>query len=166
MLEILTYPHDILRNRAEPVKEVTDDIRQFIDDMAETMYAAPGVGLAANQVGVAKRIVVIDVEYPDDKPNLMVFVNPVIVEKNGAVTWEEGCLSFPEIHEDVDRAETVKVRALGRDGKPFELDADGLLSIAIQHELDHLEGVLLIDHVSFLKKRIINRQMQKAKRTG
>ena len=164
LLEILYHPDPILGCSAEPITEISDELRTLAADMAETMYAAPGVGLAANQVGILKQIVVIDTEYPDNKPNLIVLVNPEIIEKAGTITWEEGCLSFPDIHEDVVRSDRVTVRALNRDGIQFQIEAEGLLAVAMQHEIDHLDGVLLIDHVSFLKKRIISRQLQKSKR--
>ncbi|MDJ0766750.1 MAG: peptide deformylase [Myxococcota bacterium] len=166
MLDILTYPDERLRQRAEPVVEVTDAIRHLVDEMAATMYGAPGIGLAANQVGVLKRIAVIDVDYPDGEPNLLVLINPEITDRQGQITWEEGCLSFPDVREDVSRADKVTVNALDRNGKPFELIAEGLLAVAIQHELDHLDGVLLIDQVSFLKRQMIHRQLVKNKRAG
>jgi len=160
ILEIVKYPNEPLRSRAEPVDVVTDEIRKLIDDMAETMYAAPGIGLAANQVGVRKRVVVVDVDHPDDRPDLKVFVNPVIVEREGEIEWEEGCLSFPGIHVDVPRTARIKVRALDRSGEPFELEATELLAVAIQHEIDHLDGITLADKVSFLKRRMILRELR------
>lgn len=166
MLEILTYPHEILKTRALPVEKVDDEVRRLVDEMAETMYAAPGIGLAANQVGVLKRIAVIDVDYPDGKPNLLVLINPEIVRRDGEIVWEEGCLSFPDVHEDVVRAREIEVRALDRRGKEFTLQAEGLLAVALQHEIDHLNGVVFIDHISFLKRRIIQRQLTKIKQTG
>jgi peptide deformylase len=162
VLPILTYPDPILKSVAEPIGEVTEDVRKLAEDMAETMYAAPGVGLAANQVGVLKRIFVIDVADEDEPSNLLVFINPEILEMDGEQSFNEGCLSFPGASESIKRAETVKVRALGVDGEPFELEADGLLAVAIQHENDHLNGVLMIDKVGSLKKRRISRQVQKA----
>lgn len=158
---ILHYPDKRLRTKTEPVREVTAEIKALVDDMAETMYAAPGVGLAAPQVGVALRIFVIDVAPSDAPSDLRVFINPEIIERNGVTTWEEGCLSFPGVHEEIERAETVTVRATGLDGKTFELSAEGLLAIAIQHENDHLEGTLMIDHVSLLKRRMMDREMRK-----
>lgn len=162
VLQILTYPDPILKSVAEPVSEVTDEIRKLVEDMAETMYDAPGVGLAANQVGVLKRIFVIDVADEDEPSNLLTFINPEILEMDGEHFFAEGCLSFPGASEDIKRAESVKVRALGIDGASFELEADGLLAVAIQHENDHLNGVLMIDKVGSLKKRKISRQVQKA----
>jgi len=166
ILDIIKYPDERLRAHAEPVSVVDEEIRKLVDDMAETMYAAPGIGLAANQVGVLKRIVVIDVDYPDSSPDLLVLINPEIVERQGKICWEEGCLSFPDVREDVERAERIKFRALDRDGRVFEKEAEGLLAVAVQHELDHLDGVLLIDHVSFLKKRMIHRQLVKLSKTA
>jgi peptide deformylase len=163
LLEIAVFPEESLKKRAEPVEQVDDEIRKLIDDMAETMYAAPGVGLAANQVRVLKRVVVVDIEHPEGSPNLIVMVNPEIVERSGEIAWEEGCLSFPGINVDVSRSAKLKVRALDRDGKPFEFEAEDLLAVAIQHEIDHLDGVTLADKVSFLKRRWIMRELQKKK---
>jgi peptide deformylase len=159
---ILKYPDPRLREVAKPVEEVTDEIRTLVDDMAETMYAEPGVGLAATQVGVGLRVFVIDLAGDDEPSNLRVFINPEFIEKDGIQTWEEGCLSFPGISEQIQRAEHVKVRALDREGKPFELEADGLMAVALQHENDHLDGVLMIDKLNALKKRLVGRRMAKA----
>ncbi len=164
--EILEYPDPRLREVAKPVDEVTDEIRVLAEDMAETMYDAPGCGLAAPQIGVGKRIFVIDTATDDEPSDLRVFINPELLELEGEQTWSEGCLSFPELSEDIDRAEKVKVRALGVDGKPFVLEADGLLAVAIQHENDHLEGVLMIDKVSVLKRKLMQRKMEKRARAG
>ena len=161
--KIFTYPERILRTRSKPVEIVDDDVRRLVDDMAETMYAAPGVGLAANQVGVAKRIAVVDVTHPDGAPKLYVLVNPEIVFRSGEIVWEEGCLSFPGFRVDVERAARVVVRALDRSGKSFELDADDFLAIAIQHEMDHLDGITLADKVSFLKRKMMVRELAKAR---
>lgn len=158
---ILHYPDPRLREKAGNVTSVTPEIERLVDDMAETMYAAPGVGLAATQIGEPHRIFIIDIAPEDEPSDLRVFINPEIVKREGEQTWEEGCLSFPGVSEDVKRACNVTVRALGRDGKPFELEADGLLAVAIQHENDHLEGVLMIDHLGTLKKRIVQRKMQR-----
>lgn len=159
--EVLVYPDARLRSKAQPVRVVDDDIRKLIDDMIETMYASSGIGLAANQVGVLKRVVVLDVSYPDGESNLVALVNPEIREQDGEITWEEGCLSFPGIKEEVTRSERVKVKALNRDGESVEIDANDLFSVALQHEIDHLDGVLFPDRLSFLKRRMINRQMKK-----
>ena len=158
---ILHYPDPRLRQKAEPVRAITPDILRLVDDMAETMYAAPGVGLAATQVGEPHRIFLIDVAAEDEPSNLLVFINPVVTPAGAEIVGPEGCLSFPGVNEDIQRAERVTVRATGRDGNAFELEADGLLAVALQHENDHLDGVLMIDRVGMLKKRIINRKMAK-----
>jgi peptide deformylase len=158
---ILHYPDKRLRQKALAVPAVTPEIRQLVDDMAETMYAAPGVGLAAPQLGIPLRIFVIDIAPNDAPSDLRVFINPEIVGRVGTTTWEEGCLSFPGIHEEIERAESVTVRATDLDGKSFEVSGDGLLAIAMQHEYDHLDGVLMIDHVSLLKRRMMDREMKK-----
>ena len=160
---ILKYPDPRLKQTAEPVKEVNDEIRRLVDDMAETMYAAPGVGLAANQVGVLLRVFVIDIANDDEPSDLRVFINPEITATAGTQTWEEGCLSFPGITEEIRRAEKVTVKALDRDGKPFELEADGLLAVAVQHENDHLNGVVMLDKLSAVKRRLLGRKLARAK---
>lgn len=161
--EILKYPDPRLREVAAPVAEVTDELRTLIDDMAETMYSSNGCGLAANQIGVDKRVFVVDCAGENEPSQLMAFINPEIIEADGSQTWDEGCLSFPGVSEEIKRAEHVKVRALDRHGKAFELEADGLLAVAIQHELDHLNGVLMIDKLSALKRRMMGRKLAKAK---
>lgn len=158
---ILHYPDPRLRQKALPVTTITPEIGTLIDDMAETMYAAPGVGLAATQIGEPHRIFIIDIAAEDEPSNLMVFINPELLELEGSCVGPEGCLSFPGVNEDIKRAEKVRVRAQDRNGKTFELEADGLLAVAIQHENDHLDGTLMIDRVGMLKKRIIQRKMQK-----
>jgi peptide deformylase len=160
--KILHYPDKRLRNKAEKVTKFDASLAALIEDMAETMYAAPGVGLAAPQIGESVRLFIVDIATGDDEPSdLRVFVNPEIIERHGDITWEEGCLSFPGIHEEIDRSERVKVRAQDRDGKTFELEAEGLLAVAIQHELDHLEGKLMVDHLGMLRKRVVHREMMK-----
>jgi peptide deformylase len=161
--EILKYPDPRLREVAAPVADVNDELRALLDDMAETMYSSNGCGLAANQIGVDKRVFVVDCAGENEPSQLMAFINPEIVETDGSQTWEEGCLSFPGVSEEIKRAERVKVRALDRNGKPFELEADGLLAVAIQHELDHLNGVLMVDKLSALKRRMMGRKLAKAK---
>jgi peptide deformylase len=161
-LEILTFPDPRLRQQAKPVNQVDDDLRQFVDDMFETMYAAPGIGLAAVQVNVPKRVVVIDLS--EDKNEPLCLINPEIVEKAGTEETEEGCLSVPGYFENVTRAERVRVRALDRDGEPFELDTDGLLAVCIQHEIDHLDGRLFVDHISSLKRQRIRKKLEKERR--
>ena len=158
---LLHYPDPPLRQKAAHVNTVEPRIQKLIDDMAETMYAAPGVGLAANQIGEPYRIFIIDIAAEDEPSNLIIFVNPEILSKDGEEVGPEGCLSFPGVNEDIKRAARVRVRALDRDGKPFELAADGLLAVAIQHEMDHLDGLLMIDRMGMLKKRIVHRKMQK-----
>ncbi|MBM4357368.1 MAG: peptide deformylase [Deltaproteobacteria bacterium] len=158
---ILHYPDPRLREKAKPITTIDDGIRTLIDDMAETMYAAPGVGLAATQIGEAVSLFVIDVADEDEPSDLRVFINPEILTKAGKTCFREGCLSFPGVSEEVERAEKVTVKALDRDGKPFELSADGLLAIAIQHENDHLQGKLMIDHLGLIKRRIVHRQLTK-----
>ena len=164
-LTILEYPDSRLRTKAAPVERVDDRLRQLIDDMLETMYAAPGIGLAATQVDFHQRVVVVDVSQDKNEP--LVLVNPQIIEREGAQEVEEGCLSVPGIFDTptTARAEKIRVRALGRDGKPFELDAEGLLSVCIQHELDHLEGKLFVDYLSELKRTRIRKKLEKEKRS-
>ena len=158
---ILHYPDKRLRTKGERVTEVTPAIKQLVSDMAETMYAAPGVGLAATQIGVAYQLFVVDVAAEEEPSDLRVFINPEILEVKDRIAWTEGCLSFPGVSEEVERAATVRVRAQDENGKWFELEAEGLLAVAVQHEYDHLQGVLMIDHVGPLKRRIIDRKMKK-----
>jgi peptide deformylase len=159
---ILNYPDPRLREAAKPVEVVDDSIRALIADMAETMYDAPGVGLAANQIGALLRIFIIDIAEEDAPSELKVFINPEITKLEGTQMWQEGCLSFPGVSEEIKRAERVKVTATNEHGQPFELEADGLLAVAIQHENDHLNGVLMIDKFNALKRRKIGRQVAKA----
>lgn len=162
ILNILHFPDPRLRNVAKPVAQVDDDIRRVLDDMLETMYQAPGIGLAATQVNIAKRLVVIDISEGKDQP--LFLVNPEIVARDGVEEMEEGCLSVPGFFEKVTRADSVKVRALGRDGQPFELDAEGLLAVCIQHEIDHLDGKLFVDYLSGLKRQRIRKKLEKQQR--
>jgi peptide deformylase len=157
--QILTYPDPRLRDVAQPVQNFDADLQQLVSDMAETMYDAPGVGLAATQIGVALRVFVIDIAGEDEPSDLKVFVNPEILESSGTQTWEEGCLSFPGVSEEIKRAAKVRVKALDAAGKPFELEATGLMAVAIQHEHDHLNGELMIDHLGALKKRLLGRKL-------
>ena len=158
---ILHYPHPRLREPGKRVETLTPELGQLIDDMAETMYAAPGVGLAATQVGELWQIFVVDCAEEGQPSDLRVFVNPEIVSVEGTVTFDEGCLSFPGAREEIERGEKVRVRAQDREGKWFELEAEGLLAVAVQHEYDHLQGVLMIDHLGPLKKRLLHRKMLK-----
>ncbi len=163
---ILTHPDPVLRKESETVSDFGDDLHSLIVDMAETMYSAPGVGLAAPQIGVNKRVFVIDVREndPTGTPVLRVFVNPEILEKQGDIPWEEACLSVPEMSETVNRAERVAVRAHDENGNPFELEAEGLLAIAVQHENDHLDGVLFFDHLSPLKRKLALKKYLKSQK--
>jgi peptide deformylase len=158
---ILQYPDKRLRVHAEPVPAVTPEIVALIEDMKETMYAAPGCGLAAPQIGVALRLFIVDTAADDEPSALRVFINPEIVALEGKATWEEGCLSFPGIHEDIERAAKVTVRATNECGEKVELMVDGLLGVAVQHENDHLDGVLMIDHMGALRRRLALRKLQK-----
>lgn len=161
-LTILHYPDPRLRKPALPVETVDNRIRTLVDDMLETMYAAPGVGLAATQVNVQKRIVVMDVSEQKNQP--LAFINPTLLEREGENESEEGCLSVPGFYETVRRAERVRVSALDRDGEPFELDASGLLAVCIQHEMDHLDGKLFVDYLSALKRDRIRKKLEKQAR--
>lgn len=162
LLTILTYPDQRLRTLAEPVAEVDDALRATIDDMFETMYESQGVGLAATQVDVHKRLFVADCSEDQDEP--LVFVNPEITERDGEFTNEEGCLSFPGVYAKVDRAATVTVKALDKNGQEFTKTAEGLLAICIQHEIDHLNGKLFVDYLSKLKRDRIRKKLEKEAR--
>jgi peptide deformylase len=148
-----------LRNRARPVDRVDAGVRQLLDDMLETMYAAPGIGLAAIQVNVPKRVITIDISRHSDEP--LCLVNPEILESRGSIETEEGCLSVPDIYETVARADWVRARALDRDGQMFEFEAEGLLAVCVQHEIDHLDGRLFVDHLSQLKRQRIRKKASK-----
>lgn len=162
ILKILKYPEPVLKRKAEAVHEVTDEIRRLVDDMAETMYEAPGVGLAAPQVGRSLRVIVADVNSKDEgKRDLICLINPEIIEQSGEVVWEEGCLSVPEYTADVKRAERVVVKGLDRDGKEKVIVGEDLLSIVFQHEIDHLNGILFIDRLGMIKRDLIRRKLRK-----
>jgi peptide deformylase len=161
-LHILRYPDPRLHKIAAPVAEVNESIRSLVADMAETMYAAPGVGLAATQVDVHKQVIVIDASETRDR--LLVLINPEILEASGESDCEEGCLSVPGIYEKVARAEHIVVRALGLDGESFTTEADGLLAVCIQHEMDHLKGRVFVQYLSRLKQTRIRAKMQKQQR--
>ena len=161
-LTILEYPDPRLRTVAQPVEVVDDDLRSLIDDMFETMYASKGIGLAATQVNVHRRLLVADVSEDHDQP--VVLVNPEVLETEDVETTQEGCLSVPGIFDDVERARRVRIRALGRDGKPLEMTADGLLAVCIQHEIDHLDGKLFVDYLSELKRQRIRKKLEKERR--
>jgi peptide deformylase len=161
-MPILRYPDPRLYRKAARVETVDASIRKLVDDMAETMYAAPGIGLAATQVDVHKQVIVIDAS--DTRDRLLVLINPEIVSREGKQFLEEGCLSLPGIYEPVERAKKVRVRALDREGEPFETDADDLLAVCVQHEIDHLEGKVFLDYLSRLKRERIRVKLQKQTR--
>lgn len=162
LLNILHYPDPRLRRRADPLVTVDDTVRRLIVDMAETMYAAPGIGLAAIQVNVPQRVIVIDISETRDQ--LLVLINPEIFEKDGEQLFEEGCLSVPGVYDEVTRAAHIKLRALDRDGKSFEMEAAGLLATCIQHEIDHLDGKVFVDYLSRLKQTRIRKKLEKQQR--
>ncbi len=160
LLEIKKYPEKILKQKAAYIETIDDDIQRLIDDMIETMNAARGVGLAANQVGVLKRLCVIDTR--EEKSPLIVFINPVILEKEGIEESEEGCLSVPGYLPVIKRAAKVSVKGLNREGKPIEIEATGLLARALQHEIDHLDGILIIDRISPIKREFFKKRYKKS----
>ena len=162
ILQILEYPDPRLRTRAAPIENVNDEIRRLAADMLETMYAAPGIGLAATQVDVHKRLLVVDVSEQHDDPH--VFINPEILAMDGVEVMEEGCLSVPGVYERVERAEHIRLRATGLDGANFEMEAEGLLAVCIQHEIDHLDGKLFVDYLSNLKRDRIRKRLEKDRR--
>jgi peptide deformylase len=165
--EILIVPDTRLRLVSEPVKAVDKELRALIEDMFETMYAAPGIGLAAIQIGVPKRVVTMDLAKKDEPAEPQVFINPEIVwSSDDKATYEEGCLSIPEYYEEVERPNAVKVKFLDRDGKPQEIEADGLFATCLQHEIDHINGKLFIDHISKLKRDMVMKKFKKAAKRG
>jgi peptide deformylase len=163
ILNILTFPNTRLRRQSEPVALVDDEVRHIVADMFETMYAAPGIGLAAPQVDIHRQIVVIDIADQNNQP--LCLINPKILELSGEQQMDEGCLSVPGFHEQVTRAATVRVSALDQAGQPFTLDAEGLLAVCIQHELDHLQGKLFVDHLSSLKRQRIRHKLERHHRS-
>ena len=162
ILEILHYPDKRLRTVAKPVEKVDDSIRKLVEDMFETMYAAPGIGLAATQVDVHRRLLVADVSRDGSEPHAL--INPEIIEKDGVTVTEEGCLSVPGFYDSVERAEHIRVRSLDLDGQPFEFEAEGLLAVCIQHEMDHLDGKLFVDYLSEAKRMRIRKKLVKDQR--
>lgn len=164
ILDILVYPDSRLRTVASPVDHVDDALRTLIDNLFDTMYAAPGIGLAATQVNVHKRLLVIDISENGEQP--LVFINPEVSQGEGEGEMQEGCLSVPGYFEMVQRAKKIRVRALDRNGETFELDADGLLSVCIQHEIDHLDGKVFVDYLSGLKRDRIRKKLLKEKRNA
>jgi peptide deformylase len=163
MLNILEYPDPRLRTKAAPVAQVDDAVRTLIDDLFETMYAAPGVGLAATQVNIHKRVLVIDTS--EDRSEPIALINPEIILRNGEGLLEEGCLSVPGIYDKVKRAERIRVRSLDREGQSFEIEAEGLLAVCIQHEMDHLDGKLFVDYLSDLKRTRIRSKLEKERKS-
>jgi peptide deformylase len=162
LLDILTVPNPVLKQVSKPVERVDDDLRRLMDDMLETMYAAPGIGLAAIQVGVPKQVIVMDLARQDEPPQPRYFVNPEILwTSEDTAPYEEGCLSVPEVYDEVDRPARVKLRYLDYHGKEVTEDAEGLFAVCIQHEMDHLEGVLFIDHLSRLKREQAIKKVKK-----
>ncbi|MEJ2360828.1 MAG: peptide deformylase [Gammaproteobacteria bacterium] len=159
LLNILHYPDPRLRTKAQPIKEVDDTIRRQIQDMFETMYAAPGIGLAATQVDFHQRLIVLDIS--EDKTQPLTLINPEILSQEGEQEYDEGCLSVPGFYEPVERAAKIRVRALDKDGQSFEMDADGLLAVCIQHEMDHLDGKLFVDYLTELKRQRIRKKLVK-----
>ena len=164
ILNILHFPDERLRTKAKPVAEVTDKHRTLIKNMLETMYDAPGIGLAATQINFHERILVIDISEEKNQP--IVLINPEILEKEGDQEFDEGCLSVPGIYETLHRAAKVRVRALNKEGESFEMDAEGLLAVCIQHEMDHLDGKLFVDYLSQLKKQRIRKKLEKQQRNA
>jgi peptide deformylase len=162
ILNILHFPDPRLRTKAKNVKVVDDTIRRLVEDMFETMYDAPGIGLAATQVDVHQRIITIDVSEDKDQP--LCLINPEILEKDGEEEMDEGCLSVPGIYEKVRRADHIRFRALDRKGEPYEMEAEGLLAVCVQHEMDHLEGKLFVDYLSSLKRERIRKKLEKLRR--
>ncbi len=165
---ILTYPAPVLKVRATPVEDIGGDVAQLVEDMAETMYAAPGVGLAAPQVGIGQRIIVLDVHGEDEPPGkrLLKLINPVIAEREGEIVWEEGCLSVPDFTAPVTRARRVLVRAWTPDEREIEVEGEELMAVALQHEIDHLEGKLFLDRLSRLKRDLYRARRKKLDRQG
>ncbi len=159
ILDILKYPDKRLRTIAKPVVSVDETIKQQVKDMFETMYEAPGIGLAATQVNFHQRIIVIDVSDQCNEP--ICLINPEVIEKSGEIQWEEGCLSVPDYYENVIRANDIKVQALNQHGEIFELEASEMLSVCIQHEIDHLDGILFVDHLSKLKQKRLKKKAEK-----
>jgi peptide deformylase len=166
IMKIYTYPDAVLRASAEPVKRIDDDLLALIEAMAETMYAAPGIGLAANQVGVLRRVLVYDLKARPDGRELSVVINPEIVESEGEIVHDEACLSVLDYSAEVTRHAKVKVRGYDQQERPVNIEADGLLAICLQHEIDHLNGKLFIDHISSLKRTLYKRKLKKMLQKG
>jgi peptide deformylase len=164
--EVVKYPDPILAKKGEVVTEFTPELEQLVEEMFDSMYAAQGIGLAAPQIGISKQITVIDVSFKEDPEDKLVLINPVVLDKRGKQTEEEGCLSLPEIREKVQRSEWVKVRAQNAKGEFFEVEGEELLARCLLHEIDHLHGILFIDHLSRLKRDLVHRRIKKLQRNG
>jgi peptide deformylase len=160
--DIVLFPDPALTTRCEPIDTIDDEVIELVRDLADTMYAAPGIGLAAPQVGVLRRVFVIDISGSEEPNDLQVFINPEIQEKSGDLVWEEGCLSFPGLFEKINRSAHIKARATDINGQTFEIEADDLLAVAIQHELDHVNGIVFLDHVSRLKRKLAMKRYKKS----
>jgi peptide deformylase len=168
LLQIVQYPAPVLKERAEPVANIGSDVVRLVEDMAETMYAAPGVGLAAPQVGIGRRVLVLDVRGEDEEPGkrLLKLINPEIAEREGQIVWEEGCLSVPELTVPVKRARRILVKAWTPDEREVQVEAEELLAVALQHEIDHLDGTLILDRISRLKRDLYRARQRKLDRQG
>ena len=166
LLPIVLYPDPVLLRPTRPIEEVDDEVRQLVDDMTETMYDAPGIGLAANQVGVPLRLCLVDLSAGDEPGQLHVFINPKVVREDGSQRDDEGCLSFPDVTIEVGRSLSITVEALDRDGEPFTLEAEGLMARAILHECEHLDGHTFLRNVSSLKRELVKRQIKKRIKAG
>ena len=164
--DIVTYPNHVLTTPGAPVERIDDEVRELVADLIETMYAAPGVGLAANQIGIPRRVAVVDITVGEDPDSLLVLINPEIVRQEGSQVDEEGCLSFPGISEMVERPIHVGLKALDLEGRSYEISAEGFLARAFCHEVDHLDGVLFVDRMSSLKRQLVRKKIRKAVRAG
>jgi len=164
--EVLKYPHPLLKKRSEKVERVDEETKKWIEDMTETMYQANGIGLAACQIGIPRRIIILDVSPIDPEQNFFVMINPEVISEEGEIDHEEGCLSVPDCFEKVKRKETICVRGLSPDGKPMEVAGKGILAFALQHEIDHLDGILILDRMSRLKREIYRNKLRKERRKG
>jgi peptide deformylase len=162
LLEIQIYPEPVLRQKAAPIAQIDDEIKTLASNMAQTMYAAPGVGLAAPQVGQSVRLIVVDIQSGEGGGELLTLINPKIVKADGEIRHEEGCLSVPDVREEVKRANAVTVEALDLDGKELTIEAEDFFAVVLQHEIDHLNGVLFIDHLSRLKQSMVKKRLKKA----
>jgi peptide deformylase len=160
-MEIVTYPDAVLKKKAEAVANIDGSVQDLIHNMSELMYQASGIGLAANQVGVAKQVIIFDLDYREKGHNLQVLINPTIVLAEEKIEFEEGCLSVPDFQAKTTRKKYLKVKGVNRNGKPVDIEAEDLLAICIQHEIDHLNGILILDHVSHLKRNIYQRRVEK-----